>query len=154
MQASAKLGLALIAATFAGSVHADVSVFSMDTVTGKSDPSATATGPNVSKVPGPPGPFVPIPYPNTPLDQPADPAPTAKKPENPPVLKQGSTYIKSTGDEAGTLKGVVSIRAPSPAPTPVIPPALPAVQQPVLVERAARRPSILQQPQPMLRRRP
>jgi hypothetical protein len=115
-------------------------------------PLDTPVFPDVAKTPSPSGP-VPLPYPNTPLENRAGSAPTAKNPQTLPVLKQGSMYIRSTGDEAGTLKGAMPMHALPPAPPAAIPPALPAVQQPVQVERAARQPVILQT-SPMLQRRP
>jgi hypothetical protein len=59
----------------------------------------------VSKIPGGPAPFVPIPYPNMGR---GDKAPRKKSPKSAAPLKNKSDLKHSSGDEAGTVKGVVS----------------------------------------------
>jgi hypothetical protein len=64
--------------------------------------------PDVCKTPAPPAPFVPIPYPN--IAKSSDTAQGAKQVTcdgNPPCVKD-SNFMVSTGDEAGTLLGMVS----------------------------------------------
>ena len=64
--------------------------------------------PDVCKTPAPPAPFVPIPYPN--IAKSSDTAQGAKKVTcdgNPPCVKD-SNFSMSTGDEAGSLLGIVS----------------------------------------------
>ena len=64
--------------------------------------------PDVCKTPAPPAPFVPIPYPN--IAKSADTSKGAKQVTcdgNPPCVKD-SNFMMSTGDEAGTLLGMVS----------------------------------------------
>jgi Domain of unknown function (DUF4150) len=62
--------------------------------------------PCVGKTPGPPAPFVPIPYPNISLA--SDTAEGAKKVEaqgNPVALKNSSNFSTSKGNEAATAGG-------------------------------------------------
>ncbi len=64
--------------------------------------------PDVCKTPAPPAPFVPIPYPN--IAKSADTSKGAKQVTcdgNPPCIKD-SNFMMSTGDEAGTLLGMIS----------------------------------------------
>src|SRR5690606_31754436 len=63
-------------------------------------PPVVSGVPDVARVPGATGAPVPIPYPNIGSSGEKDPA--AKKQ---PVLKNDSKFKKTTGDEAGTLKG-------------------------------------------------
>ena len=86
---------------------ATVSVNKM-TVVHKSSNGITTAFPDVCKTPAPPAPFVPIPYPN--IAKSSDTAQGAKKVTtdgNPPCVKD-SNFMMSTGDEAGTLLGMVS----------------------------------------------
>jgi hypothetical protein len=64
--------------------------------------------PDVCKTPSPGGPPIPIPYPN--IGMSSDTAQGTKKVKNQgnPTMVEGSNYSTSTGDEAGTLKGLVS----------------------------------------------
>jgi uncharacterized protein DUF4150 len=66
--------------------------------------------PDVCKTPAPPAPFVPIPYPNI-----AKSADTAQGAQNTtcdgnPVCVKDSNFKMSTGDEAGSLMGMVSAK--------------------------------------------
>lgn len=64
--------------------------------------------PDVCKTPAPPAPFVPVPYPN--IAQVAQSQKTAKKVKvvNKLVVTKKSEVSRSQGDEAGTLKGMIS----------------------------------------------
>lgn len=64
--------------------------------------------PDVCKTPAPPGPPIPIPYPN--IGQSADTSdgPSSVKTDGKMPMVKGAKYSKSSGDEAGTLKGVAS----------------------------------------------
>src|SRR5262245_22494595 len=79
---------------------------------------ASATLPNVCKMPGPPAPFVPTPLPNIAKssNSPTDYSTTVKV-EGDPVAIRGSSYGSSTGDVAsrGTGGGIVSNNAEGPA---------------------------------------
>jgi hypothetical protein len=64
--------------------------------------------PDVCKTPAPPAPPIPIPYPN--IAKSSDTAQGAKKVTcdgNPPCVKD-SNFMMSTGDEAGSLMGIMS----------------------------------------------
>ena len=58
--------------------------------------------PDVCKVPAPPAPFVPVPFPNISL------ASSNLKSASIKIKKFDTEFHKSTGDEAGTLKGVTA----------------------------------------------
>jgi hypothetical protein len=109
MRTVVKIALAgLAAAVPAAFAHAGTTAAaSMDAVTNKSGHAATANAPNVTKMPGPPAPFVPIPYPNMGMKDKGSDAQKKVK-EAPVQTKNSSTYKQTTGDEAGTLKGVAS----------------------------------------------
>lgn len=84
-----------------------VSVNFMSVVHAGSNGISTAF-PDVCKTPAPPAPFVPIPYPN--IAQSSDTAQgasTVKCDGNPTCVKD-SNFKMSSGDEPGTLFGVVS----------------------------------------------
>lgn len=69
------------------------------------------TGPiDVCKVPAPPAPFIPTPFPNfgTPKDAKASTCPKKIKVDNKAPLCLNSEIASSHGDEPGTLKGMVS----------------------------------------------
>lgn len=68
----------------------------------------TIAFPDVCKTPAPPAPFVPIPYPN--IAKSGDSAKGAKKVkcDGNPVCVKDSSFMLSTGDEAGSLMGVAS----------------------------------------------
>jgi hypothetical protein len=88
-------------------VPATVSVNKL-TVVHKSSDGVTIAFPDVCKTPAPPAPFVPIPYPN--IAKAADADKTAKKVSNSGdnICVKDSTFKMSTGDEAGSLMGLVS----------------------------------------------
>src|SRR5262245_28328034 len=64
--------------------------------------------PDVCKTPAPPGPPIPIPYPN--IANSSDTADGTKnvKVEGKPVCVKNSSFSTSTGDEAGSVGGVAS----------------------------------------------
>ncbi len=66
--------------------------------------------PDVCKTPAPPAPFVPIPYPNTCQLTQAKGSTVSKKVKilNKKTATKKTVVSRSMGDEAGTLKGVVS----------------------------------------------
>jgi uncharacterized Zn-binding protein involved in type VI secretion len=64
--------------------------------------------PDFCKTPAPPGPPVPIPYPNLAKSSDTADGSTTVKMDGNPIMLKGSTFSTSTGDEAGTLKGVAS----------------------------------------------
>lgn len=64
--------------------------------------------PDVCLTPAPPAPPVPIPYPNIAMSQDTASGSTTVKVDGNPIMLQGSNFSKSTGDEAGTVGGVVS----------------------------------------------
>lgn len=68
---------------------------------------ATATVPDVCKTPSPAGP-VPIPYPNIAMSSDLAKGTKKVKGDGKMIAVKGSEYSRSTGDEAGTVGGVVS----------------------------------------------
>lgn len=74
----------------------------------KGSNGVTIAFPDVCKTPAPPAPPVPIPYPN--VAQSMDSDKTAKKVfcDGEKVCHKESNFKRSTGDEPGVLKGVVS----------------------------------------------
>lgn len=64
--------------------------------------------PDVCKTPAPPAPFVPIPYPNIAQVNSTDKAVDKVKILNKDTVVESSKVPRSSGDEAGTLKGMVS----------------------------------------------
>jgi hypothetical protein len=88
---------------------ATVSVNKM-TVVHKASNGVTIAFPDVCKTPAPPAPFVPIPYPN--IAKSSDSSKTAKKVSNKGenICVKDSNFMMSTGDEAGTLFGMISAK--------------------------------------------
>ena len=78
------------------------------TVVHKSSNGVSIAFPDVCLTPAPPAPPVPIPYPNIAMS--ADTADGSKKVtcDGNPVCLKDSNFSKSSGDEAGTSKGVAS----------------------------------------------
>jgi len=64
--------------------------------------------PDVCKTPAPPGPPIPIPYPNIGQSSDTSGGPTTVKTDGEMPMVKGATYSKSSGDEAGTIGGVMS----------------------------------------------
>ncbi len=77
------------------------------TVVHKSSDGIVTVFPDVCKTPTPGGP-VPIPYPN--IAKSSDTAKGSKsvKMDGNPIMLKGSNFSTSTGDEPGSLKGIVS----------------------------------------------
>lgn len=63
--------------------------------------------PDVCKTPSPAGP-VPIPYPNVAKSSDASDTSTTVKADGEGIMLKGSSFSSSTGDEAGSVGGVVS----------------------------------------------
>jgi hypothetical protein len=63
---------------------------------------------DVCKVPAPPAPFAPAPFPNMVQCASASGQSTKVKFCNSPALTKSSSFSRSQGDEGGTLKGMVS----------------------------------------------
>jgi len=78
------------------------------TVVHKKSNGVTIAFPDVCKTPAPPAPFVPIPYPNIAMSK--DTMMGAKKVEAKgcPICVKDSNFKMSTGDEAGSLLGMIS----------------------------------------------
>ena len=74
----------------------------------KSSSGITVAFPDVCKTPAPPAPPIPIPYPN--IAKSGDSSKTAKKVycDGKKVCHKSSNFKTSTGDEPGTLKGIIS----------------------------------------------
>lgn len=64
--------------------------------------------PDVCKTPAPPAPFVPIPYPNIAKSSDTKQGSSTVKMDGNPIMVQGSNFMPSTGDEAGSIGGLVS----------------------------------------------
>lgn len=64
--------------------------------------------PDVCKTPAPPAGPIPIPYPNIGQASDTTGGPTSVKTDGQMPMVKGSTYMKSTGDEAGSVGGVMS----------------------------------------------
>lgn len=77
-------------------------------------PAATKGGgqafafPDVCKVPAPPAPFVPVPFPNIGMINGAKKTSTKVKMVGKEVVTKKSEMSRSSGDEGGTLKGMMS----------------------------------------------
>ncbi len=87
---------------------ATVSVNSPNTIVHKDSGGISQIFPDVCKTPAPPAPPVPIPYPN--IAKSADAAETATtvQADGQPIMLKSSVFSTSTGDEAGSVGGVVS----------------------------------------------
>jgi hypothetical protein len=64
--------------------------------------------PDVCRVPAPPAPFAPVPFPNIAMSADTSKGSKKVKMDGNPIMLKGSEFSKSTGDEAGTLGGMVS----------------------------------------------
>jgi len=80
----------------------------MLTVIHKDSGGVSIAFPDVCKTPAPPAPPIPIPYPN--IAKSSDTAKGSKKVkvDGNPVCLKDSNFSTSTGDEAGSLNGIVS----------------------------------------------
>jgi uncharacterized protein DUF4150 len=64
--------------------------------------------PDVCKTPAPPAPPIPIPYPNIGQASDTSGGPSSVKTDGQMPMVKGAKYTRSSGDEAGTLGGVMS----------------------------------------------
>lgn len=78
------------------------------TVVHKSSGGMTMAFPDVCLTPAPPAPPIPIPYPNIAMSSDTDKASKKVKADGNPICIQDSVFSRSSGDEAGTNKGVAS----------------------------------------------
>ncbi len=78
------------------------------TVVHKSSTGIATSVPDVCKTPAPPAPPVPIPYPNIAKSSDTDKGSKKVKMDGKPIMLKNSKFSRSMGDEAGTLKGIVS----------------------------------------------
>jgi uncharacterized protein DUF4150 len=70
--------------------------------------SAPASAPDFCKTPTPPGPPTPMPYPNLANSSDTADGSTTVTVDGNPIMLKDSNFSTSSGDEAGTLKGVAS----------------------------------------------
>jgi len=77
------------------------------TVVHKSSDGIVTVFPDVCKTPTPGGP-VPIPYPNIAMSSDTAKGSKSVKMDGNPIMLKGSNFKTSTGDEPGSLKGIVS----------------------------------------------
>jgi hypothetical protein len=61
--------------------------------------------PDVCKTPGPPAPFIPIPYPNIAMSKDTASGTKKVKMDGNPICVKDSNFMMSTGDEGGTAGG-------------------------------------------------
>jgi Domain of unknown function (DUF4150) len=78
------------------------------TVVHKDSNGVTIAAPDVCLTPAPPAPPVPIPYPNIAQSSDADKGAKSVTVDGNPMCHAESNFSTSTGDEAGTNKGVAS----------------------------------------------
>ncbi len=74
----------------------------------KSSNGVTIAFPDVCLTPAPPAPPIPIPYPNIAMSSDTAKGTKKVKCDGNPVCVKDSNFKKSSGDEAGTQKGVAS----------------------------------------------
>lgn len=86
---------------------ATVSV-NMRTVVHASSNGICSGFPDVCKTPAPPAPPIPIPYPNIAMSSNTAEGSTTVKCDGNPIMLKGSNFSTSTGDEAGSIGGIVS----------------------------------------------
>ena len=77
------------------------------TVVHKTSDGVVTVFPDVCKTPTPGGP-VPIPYPNIAMSSDTAKGSKSVKMDGNPIMLKGSNFSTSTGDEPGSLKGIVS----------------------------------------------
>ncbi|MEZ4301226.1 MAG: DUF4150 domain-containing protein [Polyangiaceae bacterium] len=80
----------------------------MRTVVHAASSGVSTAFPDVCKTPAPPAPPVPIPYPNVAMSSDTAQGSQDVKMDGNPIMLQGSNFATSTGDEAGSVGGVVS----------------------------------------------
>lgn len=83
-------------------------IVNMMTVVHKSSSGMVTFFPDVCLTPAPPAPPIPIPYPNIAMSSDTDKGSKKVKVDGNPIMLKDSVFKTSTGDEGGTVKGVVS----------------------------------------------
>ena len=78
------------------------------TVVHKGSSGISQAFPDVCKTPAPPAPPIPIPYPNIAMSSDTADGSTTVTVDGNPIMLSTSKYATSTGDEAGSLFGVMS----------------------------------------------
>jgi hypothetical protein len=78
------------------------------TVVHKSSNGINMAFPDVCKTPAPPAPPIPIPYPNIAMSSNAADTTSSVKADGNPIMLSTSKYSMSSGDEAGSLMGIMS----------------------------------------------
>jgi hypothetical protein len=87
---------------------AKVTVNSPNTLVHADSAGQSPVFPDVCKTPAPPGPPIPVPYPNLARSSSASDTSTTVEADGKKIMLKKSTYSSSTGDEAGSIGGVVS----------------------------------------------
>lgn len=85
-----------------------VTINSPNTVVHKKSSGQSPVFPDVCKTPAPPAPPVPIPYPNLAKSSDASDTATSVKADGQAIMLKKSVFSTSTGDEAGSVGGIVS----------------------------------------------
>jgi hypothetical protein len=78
------------------------------TVVHKTSNGINQAFPDVCKTPAPPAPPIPVPYPNIAMSTDAADTASSVKADGNPIMVSTSKYAMSTGDEAGSLLGIMS----------------------------------------------
>jgi hypothetical protein len=87
---------------------ATVTINSPMTVVHKKSNGISPVFPDVCKTPAPPAPPIPIPYPNVAKSSDASQTATSVKADGQKIMIKKSVYSTSTGDEPGSIGGIVS----------------------------------------------
>jgi hypothetical protein len=87
---------------------ATVTVNSPNTLVHASSSGQSPVFPDVCKTPAPPGPPLPIPYPNIAKSSDASETSTTVEADGQKIMLKSSVFSTSSGDEAGSVGGVVS----------------------------------------------
>jgi uncharacterized protein DUF4150 len=87
---------------------ATVTVNSPNTLVHANSTGQSPVFPDVCKTPAPPGPPVPIPYPNIAKSSDASETSTTVEADGQKIMLKSSVFSTSTGDEAGSVGGIVS----------------------------------------------
>lgn len=87
---------------------ATVTINSPNTAVHASSNGQSPVFPDVCKTPAPPAPPVPIPYPNLAKSSDASDTSSTVEIDGQKIMLKGSTFGSSTGDEAGSIGGMVS----------------------------------------------
>jgi hypothetical protein len=87
---------------------ATVTVNSPNTLVHAGSTGQSPVFPDVCKTPAPPAPPIPIPYPNVAMSSDAADTATTVEADGKKIMLKKSIFSTSTGDEAGSIGGVVS----------------------------------------------